>query len=65
MRLDPHAAYRTDPVFKRVVDTMQALLYDAQLTPSEMRAAATLACTLYEMHTVRPMIFPIAEQPRG
>jgi hypothetical protein len=44
----PDARYYRDNVFRVLVDSMEALLMQAQCSPSEMREAATLACIHYE-----------------
>jgi hypothetical protein len=45
----PEERYRTDPMFRNVTDTLEALVIHAQLTPSEIREAAMLACIHHEM----------------
>jgi hypothetical protein len=44
----PQGRYESDPMFHRVVDMLGALIHEAQLTPSEVREAAVLACIHYE-----------------
>jgi hypothetical protein len=39
-------------MFRKVVDTLEALIHDAHLTPSEIREAAVLAATHYEMRAL-------------
>jgi hypothetical protein len=48
---DPELQYRTDPMFKRVVDMLGAILRSCELTPQEVRAAAMLACVHREMYS--------------
>lgn len=46
--MDVRERYMRDAVFHTVVDSMRALLYNARLTPSEIREAAMLACIIEE-----------------
>ena len=46
--------YRNDPVFHAVVDSMQKILIDLQLTPGELRDAAMYAAYLVEMRRPTP-----------
>jgi hypothetical protein len=46
--MDVRARYLNDPVFHHVVEFLRALLGQAQLTPSEVREAAMLACIIEE-----------------
>ena len=55
MKTDPRVAYRHEPTFRHTVDTMLGLMVSAQLTPGEMRQAATLAATLYAERYSRPL----------
>lgn len=48
----PERRYHTDAMFRKVVDTLEALIHDAHLTPSEIREAAVLAATHYEMRAL-------------
>lgn len=50
----PQERYLNDPVFNRVVNMLRGLIRDIQLTPSEIREAAMLACIHQEMEIVRP-----------
>lgn len=59
---DPRRAYMTDPVFKMVVDSLEAVIQRAQLTPNEVRAAAMQACINYEMKTTRPFVVALPDQ---
>lgn len=45
--------YRNDTKFHYLVDTLAALIYKADYTPSEVREAALLACIRIEMESVR------------
>ena len=47
---DPERRYRRDPVFKLFVDTIHALLRRAEMSPSEVREGAMLACIHFEMN---------------
>jgi len=51
---DAREQYRNDPMFQRMTDTVLSLLIEAQMTPSEVRAAAVLACIVYEELYVHP-----------
>ena len=44
--------YRDDVYFKSLVDMLESFVHRAQYSPSEMRAAAVLACIHYEFHRV-------------
>lgn len=44
---DVQARYRRDAVFKGVVDMLHAALHQYEFTPTEMREAVVLACTLH------------------
>lgn len=41
--------YLFDPMYRNLVDTLEKLIHEAQLTPSEVREAAMQACINYEM----------------
>ena len=64
---DPELRYYRDAMFRHAVDTLEALVVQAQLTPSEIREAAVLACTHHEMRTVRlrPLAGPGWPGPDG
>ena len=55
--LTPQQRYLSDPTFNRVVNYFEKLIHEAQLTPSEIREAAMLACIHYEEKTVRHVWF--------
>lgn len=43
-------------MFHMVVDTIEGLLHRAEMTPTEIREAAMLACIRYDLrHTRRPL----------
>ena len=50
--------YQDDPNYRRMVDYMEALIHQAQYTPSEIREAAVYACIRYEMSRVREIRVP-------
>lgn len=50
---DVRARYYNDPVFHRVVDVLRSVISGAQLTPSEVREAAMLACIIEEDYKPR------------
>lgn len=45
--------YRADPLFRQLVDMIEASYERLQYTPSEVRDAAMLAAMHYENRTVR------------
>jgi hypothetical protein len=49
--------YQRDPLFHRLVDLMCHQITELQLTPTEMREAAMLACIKFEQMHPRPMVF--------
>lgn len=49
----PMEKYCSDVVYKTFVDAVHSALMQAQMTPSEVREAAMLACIMYEEHNVR------------
>jgi hypothetical protein len=59
----PERAYRNDVRFKQVVDMLEALIHQAELTPHEVRAAAMLAMVHYEMR--RPLNIVVKQRPDG
>ena len=54
--------YWTDPVFRNLVEAIEAGIERLQFTPSEAREAATYAC--YRVEQRKPMRFPIAAEER-
>jgi hypothetical protein len=54
--------YLNDPTYRRVVDMMEHLLHQAQITPSEMREAAVLASINYESHNIRRYHVPMTRE---
>ena len=50
---DPQKTYMNDPHFHILVDTLENLIHECQLTPLEIRQAAILAAIHYEMKTKR------------
>jgi hypothetical protein len=54
--LSPDERYLRDPMFRALVDVLEAQIHNAQYTPSELREAVILAATRYEMRRPpRPM----------
>ncbi len=47
--------YLHDPMFRTLVDVIADVICKAQLTPAEVRQAATLASIRVEQHRVKPM----------
>jgi hypothetical protein len=54
--------YRSDAMFRNLVDMLYAGIDHAQLSPSEIREAAMLAHILYEERHLRPILFDDARQ---
>ena len=52
-RLPADARYARDPLFRRMVDGVRAVLRARAMTPTEVREAAVLACEMHEHETVR------------
>ena len=53
---DPvEARARRDVVFNQLVSTLESFLHKHELSPSELREAAILASTRYELKVCRPM----------
>jgi hypothetical protein len=50
--------YQNDAIFKRVVDVLETLISKHQMTPTEIREAAILACVHSELRIKRPTEFP-------
>ena len=58
----PRQKYVNDPKYASLVNMMVYLIEEAEMTPSEVREAAILACIIYEEHHIRPsMIVPMNE----
>jgi hypothetical protein len=47
--------YLNDPAFRHVVDCLQAMILNLELTPSEIREAAMYACCRIEMRRPSPI----------
>jgi len=52
------SAYRNDPTFRAIVDSMTCYVMDAHITPAELRAAAVLASINAANLTTRPITVP-------
>jgi len=60
--MSPEQRYQMDPWFHKLVDMLAHFIIEAKFTPSELREAAILAATRYELSTTRgPMIKPSVE----
>jgi hypothetical protein len=53
----PREKYLNDPHYHALVNSLRALIEKCEMTPSEVREAAILACILYEENTVRSIQF--------
>ena len=53
----PEEKYTTDPNYRLLVDTLEALIVKAEFTPSEIREACMLACIRHEHYRrIRPVV---------
>ena len=53
----PNEKYANDHNYRRLVDMLEALIVQAEFTPSEIREACMLACILHEQYRrVRPVV---------
>lgn len=53
----PEEKYTNDPNYRRVVDMLEALIVNAEFTPSEIREACMLACIRHEHYRrIRPVV---------
>lgn len=55
----PQERYNRDPLFHRLVDTLEALIVDANMTPTEIRECAMLACIHHEHKRAIPYPIPM------
>ncbi len=56
----PEDRYRNDVTYATMVNTLESFIHQAQMTPSEIRECALLACIHYEQHRPFPsQVFPI------
>ena len=53
---DLRRRYQNCPVFRRLVDTFERSLEEAEVTPSELRDAVILAAIHYDLRHPRPFI---------
>ncbi len=51
--------YNNDPTFRTVVDTLQMVIEQLQLTPGEVREAAVYACMRVEMRRAGNYLVPL------
>jgi hypothetical protein len=47
-------AYLNDPLYKNMVDCLYRMINELQLSPSEIREAAMLACIMFEERKTNP-----------
>lgn len=53
----PIEKYANDPNYRRLVDMLEALIVEAEFTPSEIREACILACIRHEHYRrIRPVV---------
>jgi hypothetical protein len=60
--MTPDERYLNDPTFKSVVDMLQGLIMQYELTPSEIRLAAMMAAIRAEERTVRRFVVPASPE---
>lgn len=62
---DAQGRYMRDPNFRSLVDMMHIVIRKGEFTPSELRDAAILAATHYEIHSkrAREYIFSKEDMP--
>ena len=53
--LDVRERYNKDPVFNRMTQVILGALRESQMTPTEVREAAVLACVMHEEMNPRPV----------
>lgn len=58
---DAEERYRNDVEFKVLVDMFTALISKGQFTPSEIRQAAILGCTHFEMWHTKSTTFYVGD----
>ena len=56
-KLTPEQRYGRDVEFHTLVDTIYSLIEQSQFTPTELREAVILACTMYEMRHCKSIFF--------
>jgi len=54
--MTPDKKYQNDPAYRQFVDMVRYQLRQSNYTPTEIREACILACTMHEMETVRPIM---------
>ena len=55
--MNPDEKYLNDPTFRTIVNVLRDQLRQANYTPSDLREAVMLACTMHEMEVVRPIMY--------
>ena len=61
----PKEKYANDPNYRRLVDMLEALIHQAEFTPSEIREACMLACILHEHYRRIGQVVISAEAARA
>lgn len=55
LNADAEAKYKSDSIFRALVDTFRYMLRAYQYTPSELRQASLLAATMHEYESIKPL----------
>lgn len=51
--MNMHERYLHDPLIRNLVDTLESIMSKLQMTPTEVRECAMLACVHHEEHKIR------------
>ncbi len=58
----PSDRYLNDPSFKSLVDSMVSYMYQSGYSPSEMREATEMACTVHKAYCIANEILQCASE---
>lgn len=61
----PEYRYMRDPLFRAMVDTFYHAIVKCEVTPTEVREAAMLACIRYEANRPARMLYDMDMEFRG